>query len=181
MKKLLIPVLIVAVLGIAGYALYRSVMPELIAGAAVSDSLPSYIPKRLKARIESIRSPINKGTEAMIKQMHASEIPLKKVLQTVDNITEEQAYAFLDEVTRTQPETTDEVFDIAIKYFPAEFDPEVFRKPFNEHFKIKQIRDAVAYANQNRKSNDVELTAAKAILKNILIEKEKEVEERSER
>ena len=178
MKKLVIPVLILVVLGVGGYALYRVIMPELIAEATVSETLPNYIPKRLKARIESIKNPINKGTEAMIERMHASEIPLEKVLETVDNITEEQAYAFLEEVTRAQPETSNEVFDIAKKHFPADFDPEVFRQPFNEHFKIKQIRNAVAYANHNRKSNDVELTAAKAILKNILIEKEKELGER---
>ncbi len=178
MNKIFFFLVVLAVLAFGGYALYRAVVPDLIAGVTVSESLSNYIPKRLKARVEAIKNPINKGTEAMIEQMHASEIPLEKVLHTVDNITEDQAYAFLDEVTKTQPATTDEVFDIAKKHFPADFNPEVFREPFNAHFKIRQIRNAVEYANENRKFNDVELTTAKAILKNILIEKEKEIGER---
>ena len=40
---------------------------------------------------------------------------------------------------------------------------------------MKQIRNAIAYANLNRKSNDVDITTAKAILKKIIIEKEKEL------
>lgn len=170
---------ILAIIGVGGYVLYRAVLPGMIAQATASESLPDYIPKRLKARMEAIKNPINKGTEAMIERMHASGIPLETVLETVDNITEDQAYAFLDEVTKAQPVNTDEVFDIAKRHFNTGFDPEVFREPFNEHFKIKQIRNAVTYANQNRHFNDVEITTAKAILKKILIEKEKEMIERS--
>jgi len=179
MKRIFVSMAILTLLAVGGYALYQAVMPGLIAEATTSESLSNYIPKRLKARMEAIKNPLNRGTEAMIEQMHASEIPLEKVLETVDNITEDQAYAFLDEVTSAQPGTTDEVFDIAKKHFNTGFDPEVFREPFNKHFEIRQIRNAVTYANQNRKFNDVELITAKAILKNILIEKDQEMGERS--
>ncbi len=117
----------------------------------------------------------------MISRMHASDIPLEKVLKTIDNITEEQAYAFLDAVNEQQPETTDGVFNLAKKYFTTEFDLEVFREPFNQHFKMSQIRNALAYANMNRKSNDVDIATAKAILKTIIIEKEKEIRESAKR
>lgn len=179
MKKVFILIAILAILGVGGYVLYRAVIPGLIAEATASESLSDYIPKRLKARMEAIKNPINKGTEAMIKRMHASGIPLEMILKAIDKVTEEQAYAFLDEVTKTQPVTTDEVFDIAKKHFYTDFDPEVFREPFNEHFEIRQIRNAVTYANQNRKFNDVELSTAKAIVKKILIEKENEMGEHS--
>ena len=175
MKNVVLTLLIVSILCAGAYALYRTIMPKVIAEAVVADSLPDYIPKRLQTRVEAIKTPINKGAEAMIQTMHESRIPLGKVLETVDNITEEQAYAFLDEVNKMRPATANEVFDLAKKHFPAEFDPEVFREPFNQHFKIKQIRNALAYANMNRTSNDVDITTAKAILKKIIIEKEKEV------
>jgi hypothetical protein len=175
MKKVLLILLTLSILCLGAYVLYRTIMPKIIAQAVVSDTLPDYIPKRLKTRVESMKTPINKGAEAMIQTMHHSNIPLEKVLETVDNITEDQAYAFLDEVNKTQPSTPNEVFDLAKKHFPAEFDPEVFREPFNQHFKIKQIRNALAYANMNRRSNDVDITTAKAILKKIIVEKEKEV------
>lgn len=178
MKKILIStLLILTVLASGAYVLYRTVMPRVIADAIVAEPLPAYIPKRLQTRVEAIKTPINKGTEAMIEKMHASDIPLDKVLKTVDNITEKQAYAFLDEVNAKQPATTNEVFNLAKKHFDTEFDLEVFREPFTQHFKIGQIRNALAYANMNRKSNDVDIVTAKAILKKIIIEKEKEINE----
>jgi hypothetical protein len=178
MKKVALTLLILAIVGTGAYLLYRNIMPKMIARAVVSDSLPGYIPKRLHTRVEAIKTPINKGAEAMIHTMHSSKIPLEKILETVDNITEEQAYAFLDEVNEVQPGNTNEVFDLAKKHFPAEFDPEPFRQPFNEHFNMKQIRNGLAYANMNRRSNDVDISTAKAILKKIIVEKEKEVIER---
>lgn len=177
MKKILISLLILAIVGVGAYIVYRAMLPGLIAEATVSESLSDYIPKRLKTRVEAIKNPINKGADAMIRKMHASQIPLADVLETVDNITEEQAYAFLDEVNARKPATTDEVFNLLKKHFPTPYDVEVFREPFNEHFQMKQIRNALAYANMNRKSNDVELATAKAILKKLIVEKEKEVEE----
>lgn len=175
MNKILISLAIVAIVGVGVYVVYRAVMPELIAEATFSESLSDYIPKRLKTRVEAIKNPINKGAEAMIQKMHASHIPLDEVLETVDNITEEQAYAFLDEVNAVKPATKDEVFDLFKKHFPTEFDVEAFREPFTEHFEMKQIKNALAYANMNRHSNDVELATAKAILKKLIIDKEKEV------
>lgn len=175
MRKLLSYAIIITLLAIGGYMLYRTIVPNLIARAVVSDSLPGYIPKRLQARVESIRVPLNQGTEAMLKKMHASDIPLEHVLQAVDDISEEEAYAFLDELNAKDPRNTNEVFDILKKHFSTDFDLEVFREPFNHHFEMKQIKNGIAYANFNRNSNDVDIATARAILKKIIIEKEKEV------
>jgi hypothetical protein len=176
MKKILFPIIImIIVLAVGGYFLYRSLMPKIIAEAVVSESLPGYIPKRLQTKVEAIRAPLNRGTEAMVEKMHESDIALDEVLEAVDNISEEEAYAFLDDLNKRKPSNTDEVFDLAKKHFPTDFDPEVFRAPFNRYFDIRQIKDGIAYANLNRKSNDVDITTAKAILKHIIIEKEKEV------
>lgn len=175
MRSIFFITLFLVFLAAAGYYLYRSIMPEIVAEAMVSESLPGYIPKRLQTRVEAIRKPINRGTQAMIERMHDSEIPLQKVLEAVDNITEDEAYAFLDEVNKVNPSSTDEIFDVAKKHFKSDFDPEVFREPFKKHFELKQIRSAIDYANLNRSSNDVDIATAKAILKKIIIEKEREV------
>lgn len=175
MKKIITALLILAVLGVGGYLLYRSLVPKIIAKAVVSDSLPDYIPKRLQTKVEAIRTPLNKGTEAMLRKMHASEISVDEVLNAVDDISEKEAYAFLDEVNTTKPSNTDEVFDVAKKHFSTNFDLEMFREPFNQHFDMDQINNAIGYANLNRKSNDIDILTAKAILKKIIIEKDKEV------
>jgi hypothetical protein len=66
---------------------------------------------------------------------------------------------------------------VAKKHFSSDFDMEVFREPFNRYFEMKQIKKAISYANFNRKTNDVDIVTAKAILKQIILEKEKEVSE----
>ena len=176
MKRFLIAaLLVIGLLAAGGYILYRKVMPHLVAKAVTSHSLPGYIPKRLKNRVEAIRKPINKGTEAIIEKMHDADITLEDVLLAVDNISEEEAYAFLDEFNETDHTSPDDVFDVAKKHFKTSFDLEVFREPFRKHFKLKQIRSVIDYASLNRRSNDVDFATAKVILKMIIIEKEKEV------
>ena len=61
MKKILISLVILAVVGVGVYMVYHALMPALIAEATVSESLPGYIPKRLKTRIEAIKHPINQA------------------------------------------------------------------------------------------------------------------------
>ena len=174
MKKILLTVVVVVVaLVVGGYLLYRSLMPKLVAEAVVSDSLPDYIPKRFQAKVEAIRAPLNQGTEAMLQTMHESDISLDQVLEAVDNISEEEAYAFLDDLNTSKPNDTNEVFNLAKKHFQTEFDPEVFREPFNRHLNMKQINNGIAYANLNRRTNEVDIATAKAIVKKIIIEKEK--------
>lgn len=178
MKKTLVAaLLVISVLALGGILLYRLVMPGLVAQTLVSESLPGYIPKRLKAKVESIRKPLNNGTQAMLEKMYDADISLDQVLRAVDNISEDEAYAFLDELNTKKPTNTNEVFDLAKKHFSTDFDPEVFREPFNKHIDIKQVKKAVVYANLNRRSNDIDITTAKAIVKQIIIEKEKELKE----
>lgn len=176
MKKILIAAAIaLAVLGTGGYLLYRSCMTDIIAQAVVSDSLPPYIPKRLQARIETIRKPLNKGTEAMLHEMHVSRIPLDRVLDALDKTTEEDAYAFLDELNSTPLRNTDQVFDIAKKHFAGDFDVEVFRAPFREHFQMNQIRSAIVLANKNRAEKNIDIRSAMEILKKIIADKDREM------
>lgn len=176
MKRTVFPaIIIVSLVTAGGYYLYRTFAPAIIADAVVSESLPAYIPKRFQTRVESIKRPLNKGAEAMLEKMHESRIPLDQVLQAIDDVSEEEVYTFLDALNKAKPSNTDEVFDIAKKHFHTDFDPEVFREPFNRYFDMRQIRNGIAYANLNRRSNDVDITTGKAILKKIIIEKEKEV------
>jgi len=174
MKKIFLLAIVVISVLVGGYYLYRTTLPDLVAKAVVSESLPDYIPKRIQIKIQAISVPLNKGTEAVIEEMHSSNIPMKEILSVVDKTTEEEAYRMLDEINSTRPETTNEVFDVGKKYISADFDVEIFRKHFNDHLSMKQVKTAINFANQNRKTHDLDFTTAKAIMKKILLEKEKE-------
>ncbi len=177
MKKIILSIVIIlSIISIGGYFLYRFYITDFIAKTITAESVPAYIPRRMQNKIEEIRIPLNKGTEAMLQNMQASHISMNQVLEIVDNTSEAQAYTLLDELNSIQPKNTNEVFNIAKKHFTADFDLEVFRKPFNDHFDMKQLRKVIAYANLNRRSSEVDFNTAKAIIKKILLQKEKEYE-----
>lgn len=175
MKKLFIVIVVLAALAFAGgYYWYKNHFPDMVAEAMVANELPPYVPKYIQVKIEEFRKPVNAGTEKMIVEMHRQDIPLEKVMETIDNTSEEQTYAFLDELSNTDLTSTDQVFEIGKKYFPADYNVEAFRKPFNENVDLGTIRKGLRYANTNRRTNDISIPTLKAIAKKILLEKEKE-------
>jgi hypothetical protein len=175
MNKILLSVLFIAcLLGLAGYSLYRYYFAELMANAIVNETLPPFAPKRTQNKIKEISVPLNNGTEAVLRRMHDSEISIDQVVKAIDNTTEEEAYDLLDDLNKAKPNNPNEVFDIAKRHLMVDFDIETFRKPFNDHVKMKDIRQAIQYANYNRKSKDIDFVTAKVIFKNIVIRKEEE-------
>ncbi len=176
MKRILIIILIIILLiAGGGYYYYKIVMPGMIADAVVSGSVPEYVPERIQEKIEKIRQPVNQGTEAMIKRMHERHLSLDDILAAVDNLTAEQIYRFLDDVNDKKPKSSDKVFDLILLHFPTKFDAEVFREPFNQYSEYDKIKGAITYANLNRNALKIDISTIKAIIKKILIEKEKEV------
>ena len=111
---------------------------------------------------------------AIIKEMHRSKITMAQVFEAIDNAKEEQAFAMLDELNTTDVAPPDEVFDMAKRHFPVDFDVEVFRKPFNEKVDLKLIRKGIRYANIYRETEKVDAATARTIVKKILLQKEAE-------
>lgn len=176
MKKLLAAVFFVLVIAGAGfYVFYKFYFPGVVAAAIASEEVPAYLPEFLQKKIEAVSTPVNKGAEDVVEQIHQAEIPMDKILALIDHTTEQQAYLFLDELNQSTLESTDQVFNIAKKHFPADFDIEVLRGPFNENVNLKMIEKGISFANNNRKLKDIDIATAKAIAKKVLLEKEKEL------
>lgn len=176
MKRFLLVVIILGLLLWGGaYIFYRVYLPDLVAKALVSDETPPYIPRRLMNRVDELRAPVNKGADEMIIEMKKNEIPLDDVVDVIENTTEDEAYEFLKDLNESNPKTPDEVFDIAKEHIRADFDVEVFRKPFVENVSMKSIRKAMHFANTNQKTKDMDIVTGRAIAKQILIEKYKQI------
>lgn len=177
MRKLITSVLIItAIFAIGSYVFYKFYFPGVVAAAIASEETPAYLPKFLQKKIEAVSTPVNAGAKDVVKQIHQSGIPIDKILAMIDNTTEEQAYLFLDELNESTLESTDQVFDIAKKHFPADFNIEILRKPFSQNVNLKMVEKGISFANNNRKLKDIDIEAAKAIAKKILLEKEKELQ-----
>jgi hypothetical protein len=174
MKKVFVTLLIlIGVLGLGAFVFYKVYFPGFMAEVVTGKEIPPYIPRRMQNKIEAIRAPLNNGTSKFVKEIYKADIPMGKVIDVIDEIKEGEANALLQELNQTKPQTTNEVFNIIKKHLPENLDIEVFRKPFNEHFTMNTIRQAIAYANTNRKAKTLDFETTKAIVKQIVEEKEK--------
>lgn len=167
-------IVLLLVAGVSGYYLNKRWFANLATGLFVNEQTAALIPSRFHSRIHAIRKPLNKGTEAIVKEMHDSGITIDQLTAVIDKTSEKQAYDLLDEFNRTQPKTTNEVFSLLQDHLVTDFDSEILRKPFNEHLNMKQVKKAVFYLNQNRKTHDVEFATAKEIMKLILVEADRD-------
>jgi hypothetical protein len=164
------------IIGVAGgsYLAYKIYMPDVIAVAITSNELPSYLPETIKKKVKKIKKPVNDGANAIISTMHKSNVTLAQVLEAIDNVSEEEAHAMLDSLNTIQIQNTEQVFNMAKRQFPVDFDVEVFRKPYKEKVNMRLIKKGIAYANRYKGNEEMDFESARSILKSILINKEKE-------
>jgi hypothetical protein len=169
---------LIAIVGLGGFLFYKYYLPEMVAEAIVSEELPAYVPDRVKAKIEHYKAPINQVSSDVIREIHQSDVSIDLILKAVDDTQEADVYAALHEVNERKPETTDEVFNVAKKHIQADFDVELLRSSFNKNVNMKMVNKAIK--NLNAKiDEDVDPEMMKAIIKQVLIEKEKEYNARS--
>jgi hypothetical protein len=159
---------------IAALFFYKYYLPGLVAKALVQQEEPPYIPKFVQTRISRYKAPVNKGAEDVIREMHRRNVDIDQVLKAIDETEEEQIYLMLDELNQTRVTDTDQVFNVAKKYFRTDFDLEVLRKPFNENVDTAMIRKGLKQAAYHRNEEPIDPEMAKAILKQVLVQKERE-------
>lgn len=174
MKKLRLYVAALVLLAGAGYLAYQAYFPVLVAKSFNSES-SNLLPKEIKRKIEKVRQPVNEGAETIIAQIHQSDdITLEDLLRAIDNASEEQALALLDTLNKMEIKSSDEIFTLTKKYFPVDFNVEIFRAPFNEKVSPALIRKCVKMANIYKRKNELDAETAKSIAKRILLQKEEE-------
>lgn len=175
MKKLTLTLAVVLFIGVVGYFLYQWYLPSLVAEMIVEEDTKVPVPSQLKTKISKIRKPVNEGATAMVTTMKNSGISMDQIFKAIDDAQEEQAYAMLDELNNTKIVSTDQVFDIAKKHFPVDFDVEVFRKTFNQKVSMRLVKKGIKYANIYRRDERIEPSTAKSIAKKILLQKQDEL------
>jgi hypothetical protein len=157
----------------AAYMAYQLYFPVMVARSIVNET-SSFVPENVKTRLQKIRKPVNDGAQSMVETMHKSGVTMDQILKAIDDAKEDQAYAFLDELNHTKIENTDQVFSMAKKHFPVEFDVESFREPFKAKVSLAQVKKAIHYANIYKRRDEFDAFTAKTIAKRILLQKEEE-------
>lgn len=162
------------VLSLGGFVVYKFYLPTIIAKTVVANDLPAIVPSTIKTKIEKARKPINEGAGTVISTIHQSGVSIEQIIKAIDEAKEEQAYAMLDELNSTKITNVDQVFDMGKKYFPVEFDVEIFREAYRKKATLPLIEKAIRYANRYRDEKLMDAQTAKETAKRILKEKESE-------
>jgi len=176
MKKTLGWILaVLLVLAIGGTLLYKFYLPQLIAKAVVTEGEPpAYVPKVVERQISRYKVPLSNAATDIVKSMHASDVTMGQVFEAIDKTEPQHIQMAFDELQTANVKTPDDAFNIFKKHVNADFDVEVLREPFTKNVNMKMIRVATKKAHQyNEDAVDADL--AKAIIKNILLQKEKEL------
>jgi hypothetical protein len=174
MKKVRLIVISILLLAFAGYLAYQLYLPVMVAKSFSSDTSP-LLPKDIQVKVEKVKKPVNESAELIVKRIHQSDdVTMDDLLNAIDNVTEEQALAFLDELNKTEIKSTDQVFSMTKKHFPVDFNVEIFREPFSEKASVPLIRKCIKYANIYKRREEIDAETAKSIAKRILLQKEEE-------
>lgn len=164
--------LLLTVVGVSIF--YKFYLPGLIADALVQEKEPAYIPTFVQTKIKKYKAPVNKGAEDVIREIHKSNVSLDQILVAIDKTEAEQVYSMLDELNDTEIKNTNQVFDLASRHFPVDFDIEVLRKPFNKNVTMAMIKKGITQANEKREEEGVDPEMAKSVIKQILRQKEQD-------
>ena len=173
MRKLIWLTVFVVGASLVFIGIKRYVLPRYIATIIISDETPQFLPKRLEKKLKTSRKQVNASVDTVLRVMHQKGVTLNQILKAIDDAEEDQVYAFLDELNAGPVLNNDQVFTMAKKYFKTEFDPEIFRPVFHQHVSVDMIKTGLAYANKQREDPEISPETARAILKQLLVEKEK--------
>lgn len=164
----------------AGYVFYREFLPGIMANAIIDEEKPSYLPKRIQTRLDAMSVPINQGTENVIRELKKANVPMEDVYHAIDDVTEEEMDLMLEDLSEKKKITPNEAFDVLKKHIQTPFDLEQFRNTFTSNVKAGTVRQFISYARLNKQMQEVDFQTTKAVLKEILRKKEKELESKGE-
>ena len=174
-KKIILVIVILATITLIGYVLYKQYAPTIIANELLRETEPAFLPKKISEKIKKVKTQTNQLSKDVIKDIHASNITLDQLLKAIDEVTENKANLLLDDLNRLgEIKSSDQVFDLAKKHFPVDFDVELLREPFRKKADVHVLQKAIQKANEYRNNNLIDFETAKAIVKRVLTEKEKE-------
>ena len=176
MKKLLIFVLLVLVLGLAAYGAYRFYLPTVIAEALTSDEPSPMVPAGIQKKVGTIKVKVDREIKKLPVLMKETKIGYEDLLIMIDRAKPDDFFEAYREISATRIVSTNQVFDIGMKHINIEgFDLEIFRSTFNRYATVEIIREAINNIDQNEILTSISIPVAKETVKKILESSEQEI------
>lgn len=181
MKKALIIVLILLVLGAVGaFIFYKVAVPKMAAKAIVKGEYSAVIPQKVQKKIEDVRDTINHRFDEVIAITQKENITIEQLMKGIDEVEKKEVLATYKEVISKQVTDPEKIFNIAYKHIKIEaFDPMVLKETFLSHAKPQHIKRGLQFAEKNKIMESLDMQMARSVAKQILREKQKEIEEKT--
>jgi hypothetical protein len=179
MKKLLVFILAVALLGFTSYAGYRFYLPSMIAATLTSEQPSRLIPADMQGKVKRLKLKIDREIADLPVLLKETRLTVDDLLIMIDRANPDQFAQAIEEMKNTRLTSTDQIFDICMKHIKINgYDLEVFRGPFVQNSSVGNIREAIAKIEQNEFITSVGIPVLKQTAKQILISSKEEILEK---
>ena len=177
MKKLIIFVLMLAVIGAIAYAGYRYYLPSMIAETLMSDEPSSLVPAEMQEKVEAVKLKIDKEIEKLPVFMKEHKIVYEDLQVMIDRADPDQFIDAYVELATTRITSADQVFDIGMKHVRISgYDLEVFRAAFVENTSVEDIQKVIDKVEDNEFLTNMSFPVIKETAKKLLDSKKTEIQ-----
>lgn len=169
MKKLIVFVLVLGILGGVAYAGYRFYLPELIAESLISDEPSSLVPAKMQEKVDIIKRKVDEEIDKLPVFLSNNKIAYADLQIMIDRAEPAQFLDVFEELVTTRITSTNQVFDIGMKHIKIEgYDLEVFRAPFVKHTSVEGIEKAIDKYGENEFITNMSIPVIKLTAKKLL-------------
>lgn len=177
MKKLLIVVSVLLGLSLLGYYLVHTYwLPKYVARMIVMDEgVPDYLPQKVQKGIVKAKEKVNPLAGAILSESYKGGLTLEELLDFIENTDEKLVFTLADSVSGLHSFETNQIFDLANDILKPQFNAKVLRNAFNQHVSEEMIKVVIMHYKANREELQSSPEIGRQIIKQILIEKDKQI------
>lgn len=158
---------------------YKILLPTIIAETITGETSSSILPKKVAAKIDEYKKPINATTEDMLFEMDSLHIPFDLVLKYVDNVKKETIIKTYNEIEAQKTMDRNAIFDIVKRNVTVtELDPEILRSTFLKYATEPRISRVINYIKMHRLLDEIDVSLSRDVIKKVLSQKKDEINKR---
>jgi len=176
MKKWSIALSILVVVAVTAYLGYRYYVPKAIAEAISSEEGSSIMPEKVQKKVKDFKVKVDENIEKLPELMEDVKIEYEDLLVIIDELDADEFFIAYDELKLREWDTTDDVFNIALKHISLEgYDLEKFRNTFNSNASVQKIEQWMKIIEDNELLTSMSIPVAKETAKRVLESKKEKI------
>lgn len=181
MKRLVIAVTILTIVGIAIYTTYKALYPKIVAQAVVDKKYINLLPKKYNKKINIISDSVNSKLDKVIASSSNEGININQLEDAVLEVKRQDVELIYKKLTETKIVSVEQVFDTISQNLKLKsLDVESLREPFLYHVQKRHIKRGMKYIETHDLFNTIDEESARQIALQILKQKEKKIKKKLE-